>query len=144
MSKRHKPSVIRQFAALNDCQRGSHHWHETFTTGLSLCQICGAQGYCPVCFSGTPPQQACLRACSKHQPGASVQPVHIAFSQLPKATAHCTVGRHRWVKTTVVGMSQSAICGARGYCFTRCPHAPTEALSAPCASHRIQETEVQA
>lgn len=139
-----KPSDIQVQAAQNDCERGYHHWHETFTPGVSLCQMCGAQGYCPVCFSGTPPHNAPIRACSKHQPGASGQSVHVAFSQLPEAAAHCTVGRHRWVNTTALGMSQCVICGARGYCFTCCPHAPADALSAPCASHRAQGKEAQA
>ena len=139
-----KPSAIQVQVAQNDCKRGYHHWCETFTPGLSLCRTCGAQGYCPTCFSGTLPPNASIHACLKHQPGASGQPVHIGFSQLPEAAANCTVGRHRWVKTTAVGMSQCAICGARGYCFTCCPHAPADALSALCASHRAQGKEAQA
>jgi hypothetical protein len=143
MPRGNKPSPARQFAALNDCQRGYHHWHDTFTPGVSLCQICGKKGYCPTCFPGPPPDGACVRLCKQHRSDAA-QPVHVGFSQLPETAANCTVGRHRWVHTTATGMSQCAICGTVGYCFACYPHAPADAISAPCASHRAQGKEAQA
>jgi hypothetical protein len=143
MPRGNKPSLIRQFAALNDCQRGSHSWHDTFTPGVSLCQVCGKKAYCPTCFPGPPPDHAGVRPCTQHRSDAA-QPVHVAFSQLPEAAANCTVGRHRWVPSTAVGMAQCVICGTVGYCFTCCPHAPADAVSAPCARHHAQGKETQA
>jgi hypothetical protein len=48
------------------------------------------------------------------------------------------------VNTTAVGLSQCAICGTRSYCFTCCPHAPQDAVFAPCPTHRAQGKGVQA
>ncbi len=81
---------------------------------------------------------AAQNTCPKHQPGTHTQQVHLGFSQFSNATANCTVGRHRWVNTTTVGMSQCAICGTRGYCFACCPYVPQDVVSAPCTSHCAQ------
>ena len=85
-----------------------------------------------------------LFACPKHQSGTDAQQLHLGFSELPEDAANCTVGRHRWVNTTAVGMSQCAICGIRGYCLTCCPHAPQDAVSAPCTVHHAQRKGIQA
>ena len=81
---------------------------------------------------------AALNACPKHQSGTDAPQLHLGFSQFSEAAANCTVGRHRWVSTTAVGLFQCAMCGTTGYCFTCCPYAPQDAVSAPCPSHRAQ------
>ena len=69
---------------------------------------------------------------------SSSKKVLVTLGQLPEATAHCTAGLHHWVATTAVGVFQCAFCGVRGYCFACCPHAPNDAIAAPCATHRAQ------